>query len=119
MSRMCVFLFFSPALVLFQLQASSSADRPIAKETFLMTKYLPDVPGKEGVIETVLLSPGDVVPAHRHNADVFAYVLDGSIVTRLKGANPRRFTLAKCSTNRPPTYTSTLATVARRSPLNF
>ena len=51
-----------------------------AKETSLMTKTLPDVPGKEGLIETVLLSPGEVVPAHQHNADVFAYVLDGSII---------------------------------------
>jgi quercetin dioxygenase-like cupin family protein len=89
MSRIRVFLFFSLAMVLFQLQASSSADHPIAKETSLMTKSLPDVPGKEGLIETVLLAPGEVVPAHRHNADVFAYVLDGSIVTQLKGGKPK------------------------------
>ena len=56
-----------------------------------MTKHLPDVPGKEGLIETVLLSPGEVVPPHIHNADVFAYVLDGSIVTQLKGGQPKTF----------------------------
>src|SRR5215469_2042350 len=89
MSRIRVFLFFSLAMVLFQLQASISADHPIAKETSLMTKYLPDVPGKEGLIETVLLSPGEVVPPHRHNADVFAYVLDGSIITQLEGGKPQ------------------------------
>ena len=89
MSRICVFLFFSLAIVLFELQASSSADHPIAKETSLLTKRLPDVPGKEGLIETVLLSPGEVVPPHIHNADVFAYVLDGSIVTQLKGGKPK------------------------------
>ena len=89
MSGICVFLFFSLAMVLFQLQASSSADHPIAKETSLMTKPLPDLPGKEGLIETVLLSPGEVVPPHIHNADVFAYVLDGSIVTQLKGGKPK------------------------------
>ena len=50
-----------------------------------MTKVLPDLSGKEGLIETVILSPGDVVPAHQHNADVFAYVLEGSIVTQLQG----------------------------------
>jgi quercetin dioxygenase-like cupin family protein len=37
------------------------------------------------LIETVVLSPGEVVPAHRHNADVFGYVLEGSIVTQLEG----------------------------------
>ena len=89
MSRMCVCSLFLLALVLFQSQASSSANRQIAKETSLMTKPLPDVPGKEGLIETVLLSPGEVVPAHRHNADVFAYVLDGSIITQLKGGKPQ------------------------------
>src|SRR5215468_7297975 len=89
MSRICVFSLFILALVLFQSQASSSADHPIAKETSLMTKTLPDVPGKEGLIESVLLSPCEVVPAHQHNADVFAYVLDGSIITRLKGGKPQ------------------------------
>ena len=50
-----------------------------------MTKRLPDISGEEGLIETVVLSPGEVVPAHRHNAGVFAYVLEGSIVTQLEG----------------------------------
>ena len=50
-----------------------------------MTKVLPDISGEEGLIETVILSPGEIVPAHRHNADVFAYVLEGSIVTQLEG----------------------------------
>ena len=89
MSRMWVFSSFICAFVLFQLQASSGANRHIAKEIPLMTKLLPDVPGKEGLIETVFLSPGEVVPAHRHNADVFAYVLDGSIITQVKGGKPQ------------------------------
>jgi len=86
---MSVFSLFILALGLFQSQACSSANGQIAKETFLMTRTLPDVPGKEGLIETVLLSPGEVVPAHQHNADVFAYVLDGSITTQLKGGKPQ------------------------------
>jgi quercetin dioxygenase-like cupin family protein len=86
MSRVCVVLLFIPVLVLFRSPASSSANRQI---TSLMTKTLPDVPGKEGLIETVVLSPGEVVPPHQHNADVFAYVLDGSIITQLKGAKPQ------------------------------
>src|SRR5215831_9190482 len=89
MKRVYVFSLFLLALVLLQSQASSSASPQIAKETTLMTKPLPDVPGKEGLIETVLLSPGEVVPAHQHNADVFAYVLDGSIITQMKGGKPQ------------------------------
>jgi quercetin dioxygenase-like cupin family protein len=85
MKKMLVFVFslLPPLLPLFF--PSGSADAQIAKEKPMMTKVLPDLPGKEGLIETVVLSPGEVVPAHRHNADVFGYVLEGSIVTQLEG----------------------------------
>src|SRR6516165_11335787 len=89
MSRMYLFSLFILALVLFQSQASSSENPQGAKEIPLMTKTLPDVPGKEGLVETVLIFPGAVVPAHRHNADVVAYVLEGSIITQVKGGKPQ------------------------------
>jgi quercetin dioxygenase-like cupin family protein len=54
-----------------------------------MTKDLPDVPGKEGMIETVDFAPGEVSQPHRHNADLFVYVLEGSIITQLKGGSPQ------------------------------
>lgn len=54
-----------------------------------MSKAPSDVPGKEAVIETVVFAPGEVVPAHQHNADVFAYALKGSIITQLKGGKPQ------------------------------
>jgi quercetin dioxygenase-like cupin family protein len=76
-------------MLLFLLLAVSSTNSQVAKETPLMTKDLPDVPGKEGLIERVVLSPGEIVPPHRHNADVFAYVLEGSVITQLKGGNPQ------------------------------
>jgi len=75
-------LFLLLGLVLL---ASCNADAQVAKETPLLTRALPDVPGREILIETVVLAPGEAVPAHRHNADVFAYVLEGSIVTRVEG----------------------------------
>jgi quercetin dioxygenase-like cupin family protein len=84
MKKALVFL-----LLLFPLLASSNTDVQVAKEITLMTKYHPDVPGKEGVIETVVLSPGEVIRAHRHNADVFVYVLKGKIITQLKGGKPQ------------------------------
>jgi quercetin dioxygenase-like cupin family protein len=85
MNKTLVFLSLLFPCLLFPLLAYSSTDAHVAKEMPLMTKGLPDVTGKEGLIETVVLSPGEVVPEHRHNADVFAYVLEGSIITRLKG----------------------------------
>ena len=82
-------LFLLLVLGVTNVPTDSSANYQIAKETPLMTKELPDVPGKEGLIERVVLSPGEIVPPHRHNADVFAYVLEGSVITQLKGGNPQ------------------------------
>ena len=89
MNKMSVFLLLPPVFLLLPLLASTSAHAQVAKEIPLMTQILPDLPGKEGLVETVVLSPGEVVPAHRHNADVFAYVLDGSIITQVKGGKPQ------------------------------
>lgn len=69
--------------------AFSSADAQIGKVTRVMTKDLPDVPGKEGMIETVDFAPGEVSQPHRHNSDVFVYVLEGSVVTQVKGGSPQ------------------------------
>jgi quercetin dioxygenase-like cupin family protein len=87
MNRKLLFLLSLPPFLLLLSVAATSA--PVAKETPLMTKSLPDVPGKEGLVETVVLAPGEGAPAHQHNADVFAYVLDGSIITQLKGGKPQ------------------------------
>lgn len=76
-------------LLLFPMLASNSADTHVANEKILFRRELPDAPGKEGLIETVVFAPGEVVPAHRHNADVFAYVLAGSIITQVQGGKPR------------------------------
>jgi quercetin dioxygenase-like cupin family protein len=69
--------------------AFSSANAQIGTVTRLMTKDLPDVPGKEGMIETVAFAPGEVSKPHRHNADVFVYVLEGSVITQVKGGSPQ------------------------------
>jgi len=56
--------------------------------TPLMTKELADVPGKEALMLLVEYPPGSSDPVHRHNADAFVYVLDGSIVMQVKGGKP-------------------------------
>jgi quercetin dioxygenase-like cupin family protein len=53
--------------------------------TPLMSKDLPDFPGKEGLMITVEYPPGASDPIHRHNADAFVYVLEGSIVMQVRG----------------------------------
>jgi quercetin dioxygenase-like cupin family protein len=53
--------------------------------TSLMSKELKDIPGKEGVMLIVEYAPGGSNPIHRHDAHVFVYVLEGSVVMELKG----------------------------------
>jgi quercetin dioxygenase-like cupin family protein len=65
--------------------AFTSAHAGTGKATTLMAKELPDVPGKEGMVEVVDFAPGEVSQPHRHNADLFVYVLEGSVVTQVEG----------------------------------
>jgi quercetin dioxygenase-like cupin family protein len=72
----------------FLLAAFLAAGTVLAQEaqvTPLMSKDLPDFPGKEGLMITVVYPPGASDPAHRHNADAFVYVLEGSVVMQVKG----------------------------------
>jgi quercetin dioxygenase-like cupin family protein len=55
------------------------------KVTPLMSKDLTDIPGKEVSMITVEYAPGGSDPIHRHNAQAFVYVLEGSVVMQLKG----------------------------------
>ena len=55
------------------------------KVTRLMSKDLTDIPGKEVVMITVEYAPGGSDPIHRHDAQAFVYVLEGSVVMELNG----------------------------------
>jgi quercetin dioxygenase-like cupin family protein len=59
------------------------AEDAIVKE--LMTKPLPEFPGKEMLMITVEYPPGAVDPVHRHDAHAMIYVLEGSIIMGVKG----------------------------------
>ena len=51
----------------------------------LMTRDLAGIPGKEAVVLTVELAPGQGSKPHRHDANVFVYVLQGSLIMQVKG----------------------------------
>jgi quercetin dioxygenase-like cupin family protein len=55
------------------------------KVTPLLSKDLTGFPGKEGTLITVVYPPGGSETIHRHNAQVFVYVLQGSVVMQVRG----------------------------------
>jgi quercetin dioxygenase-like cupin family protein len=72
------------ALVLLCLMTGTAiAEEP--KVTSLMSKDLPESPGREALMITVEHAPGGSSPIHRHNAHAFVYVLEGSVMMQLKG----------------------------------
>jgi quercetin dioxygenase-like cupin family protein len=65
--------------------AEQKANAPAAAVKPVLTKALPDVPGKEVMMLTVEYPPGGVSAAHRHNANTFVYVLEGALVMGVEG----------------------------------
>ena len=55
------------------------------KVTSLMSKDLPENPGREVLVITVEHAPGGSNAIHRHNARAIVYVLEGSVVMQVKG----------------------------------
>ena len=76
---------FTKAILVLACLMSGTLLAQEAKVTDLMSKDLPNLPGKEGLMITVEYPPGSVDPIHRHNANGFIYVLEGTIVMQVRG----------------------------------
>lgn len=76
-------------LIATSLLHAQAADAPPSKVTPLFTTALPDLPGKEGLMLTVEYAPGGSSPPHRHNANTFVYVLEGSVVMQVAGGEEK------------------------------
>jgi quercetin dioxygenase-like cupin family protein len=81
LNRLGLLLVFM--LAAFGVPAAAAVPGPVLTE--LMTKELGDLPGKEMLAITVEYPPGGADPVHRHDAHVFVYVLEGSVVMGLRG----------------------------------
>lgn len=83
-------------LILFAWSAGAQAETKAAgdakpedtKITPLMSHALGSMAGKEGTLLTVEYAPGAATSKHRHDADTFVYVLEGSIVMQVEGGQP-------------------------------
>jgi quercetin dioxygenase-like cupin family protein len=67
--------------------AALAADSP-ARTVPLRSQPLVGVPNKVADMLTVEYAPGQSSPAHRHNANVLVYVLEGALVMGVKGKEP-------------------------------
>src|SRR5262245_34804797 len=81
-----------PTLILFLVCSLFLVSSPViaqeAKVTSLMSKPVPGNPAKELLMISVEYPPGASDPVHRHNAQAFVYVLEGSIIMGVNGEKP-------------------------------
>ena len=78
----------APALLLALALPWTGALAADATVTPLVGRDLGGIAGKEGLMALVEYPPGGSTIQHRHDADVFVYVLEGSVVMQVKGAAP-------------------------------
>ena len=72
------------SLLLLSLMTSAGAAQEPNVVT-VMSKDLPESPGKQVLMITVEYPPGGADPVHRHDAHGFIYVLEGSVVMQVRG----------------------------------
>jgi quercetin dioxygenase-like cupin family protein len=79
----------------------SAEPAPATKAAPLMQQALSGIPGKEGLMIEVKIPPGGASPAHRHDADVFVYVLEGSVIMQVAGGEPKTLAAGKAFYENP------------------
>lgn len=76
------------ALIACAAQAGAADTKPADPANLVksvMSHALAEAPGKQGVVVTVDFPPGHVSVPHRHPGSVYAYVLEGEVVSQLEG----------------------------------
>jgi quercetin dioxygenase-like cupin family protein len=77
-------VFFSVCVMLF----SSMLVANEADVLLLMQQDLAELNNKEGLMLTVEYAPGASSKAHKHDAHIFVYVLEGSVIMQVEGGEP-------------------------------
>ena len=73
------------AALAFSLSASAMAHDPSEKITVLQEQLLKNAPGKKAMMIEVDYQPGQSSIAHKHEGTAMAYVLDGEVISQVKG----------------------------------
>ena len=93
-------LYFHTYVAALLMLAAVPAEAADVKELFAID--LADCPGKEGRLLEVSYPPGARDMVHWHDAHAFVYMLEGQIVTQLKGQPAKKTrTSTNCAARRP------------------
>jgi quercetin dioxygenase-like cupin family protein len=85
----------------------------------LVTRDLAGMPGKEVVMLTVEYLPGGASMPHRHDANVFVYVLEGSMIMGVKGKEPVTLKAGDTFYEGPDDIHETSANASKTEPAKF
>jgi quercetin dioxygenase-like cupin family protein len=98
-------------------QGADSKNAAVVQQ--LMTESLTGVPGKEVVVLTVEYLPGGASLPHRHDADVFVYVLEGAVVMQVDGKEPVTVRKGETFRERPADIHRQSANASKTEPARF
>lgn len=77
-------------VILILIAVSLAATAQSTNIATLLTKDIPEFQGKEVIMITVTFAPGQASKAHRHQAHVFVYVLEGQVVMQVAGGEAKQ-----------------------------
>lgn len=78
-------------VALFGAQGASAHDAAEEKVTPVMRQAIPEAAGRNVLIATVSYTPGQASDAHMHPGSIFAYVLEGHVVSQLEGSPAKTY----------------------------
>ncbi|MBN6776673.1 cupin domain-containing protein [Pseudomonas granadensis] len=76
------------AALAFGLSTAAPAHDPSEKVTVLQEQLLKNAPGKKAMMIEVDYQPGQSSIAHKHDGTAMAYVLEGEVISQVKGEQP-------------------------------
>lgn len=76
---------FAAALALSLCTSAAFAHDPSEKVTVLQDQMLKNAPGKKAMMIEVDYKPGQSSIAHKHDGTAMAYVLEGEVISQVKG----------------------------------
>jgi len=80
--------FFAAALALSLCTSAAFAHDPSEKVTVLQDQMLKNAPGKKAMMIEVDYNPGQSSIAHKHDGTAMVYVLEGEVISQVKGEQP-------------------------------